>query len=173
FVRTYVYPWAGDPPGPLTNATDVAAYTTYWAWGEGKVTNVYTPYPGGSGETYMDPAALNLGRGQYTRYWPNVQNNETSATFGGGGLGRYDDCPFLDYDDHWMDIDVPVLSFNGELTCEGGCEGKSIEYTLNNLATGDVTIIYLPNYGHLDVYYGTHSREDMKEPMLEWMNARQ
>ncbi|UCD81341.1 MAG: hypothetical protein JSW26_07915, partial [Desulfobacterales bacterium] len=45
FVRTYVYPWAGDPPGPLTNVTDVAAYTTYWAWGEGKVTNVYTPYP--------------------------------------------------------------------------------------------------------------------------------
>ena len=167
------HPWAGPPPYPLENITDVSAYTSYYTWGEGMVTNVFTPYPGGDGETYMDPDALILGRGEYTRYWPNIQNMETNENFGGGGLNAYDDCPFLDYDDHWQEIDVPVLSFNGELSCRGGCQSTSIEYTLNNLETNDTTLYYLPNYGHLDVYYGTHSREDMKEPMLDWMDMHQ
>ncbi len=161
-----------DPPAPVTNCIELSAYTYYWSWGEGLVSNVYTPYPGGDGETYMDPEALNEARANNTRYWPNVQNQETSPTFGGGGLARYDDCPFLDYDDHWREIDVPVLSFNGELSCRGGCAGSNIEYTLNNLATDDVTLIYLEGFGHLDVYFGTHSREEMKEPMLEWLNQR-
>jgi hypothetical protein len=115
---------------------------------------------------------LNAARANNTRYWLNVQNMETSAAFGGGGMARYDDCPFLDYDDHWKEIDVPVLSLNGELSCRGGCAGSSIEYTLNNLATDDVTLIYLKGYGHLDVYFGTHSREDMKEPMLKLLDQK-
>jgi hypothetical protein len=36
----------------------------------------------------------------------------------------------------------------------------------------DVTLKYLPGYGHLDVYAGTHSLEEVKQPALEWMNAR-
>lgn len=165
----FLYPLP-DPPTPVTSSIELTAYAYYWSWGEGIVSNVYTPYPDGDGETYMDPGAMNAARANNTRYWPNVQNQETSATFGGGGMAAYDDCPFLDYDDHWQDIDVPVLSLNGELTCRDGCAGSAIEYTLNHLATEDTTLIYLPGYGHLDVYYGTHSREDMKEPMLEWLD---
>jgi hypothetical protein len=37
-------------------------------------------------------------------------------------------------------------------------------------ASNDVTDIYLHHYGHLDVYGGTHSLQDVKQPMLEWMN---
>lgn len=161
-----------DPPMPVTNSIELSSYAYFWSWGQGIVSNVYTPYPGGNGETYMNPETMNASRANNTRYWPNVQNQETSTTFGGGGLALYDDCPFLDYDDHWQEIDVPVLSLNGELTCRGGCEGSPIEYTLNNLTTKDVTLIYLPGFGHLDVYYGTHSREMMKEPMLEWLNQK-
>ena len=39
-------------------------------------------------------------------------------------------------------------------------------------ASHDVTDIYLHHYGHLDVYGGTHSLQDVKQPMLEWMNDR-
>ncbi len=169
YKATFPYPLP-DPPAPVTSAIELSAYNYFWSWGQGIVSNVYTPYPGGNGETYMNPETMNAARANNTRYWPNVQNMETSATFGGGGMSAYDDCPFLDYDDHWQEIDVPVLSLNGELTCRGGCANTSIEYTLNNLATDDTTLIHLPGYGHLDVYYGTHSREDMKEPLLEWLN---
>lgn len=171
YKATFPYPLP-DPPAPVTNSMELSAYNYFWSWGRGIVSNVYTPYPGGNGETYMDPEAMNAARANNTRYWPNVQNQETSAAFGGGGMALYDDCPFLDYDDNWREIDVPVLSLNGELTCRGGCANTSVEYTLNNLATNDVTNIYLPGYGHLDVYYGTHSREDMKEPMLEWLDSK-
>lgn len=170
--KAHAYPPPPDPFMPITNSIELSAYFSYWRWGPGIISNIYIPYPGGNGETYMDPEVLNETRGNNTRYWPDIHTQEISATFGGGGLDRYDDCPFLDYDDHWQEIDVPVISFNGESTCTGGCAGTNIEYTLNNLATDDATLIYLAGYGHLDVFSGTHSREDMKEPLLKWLNER-
>lgn len=171
FKESLAFP-APDPTVPITNSIELTQYFLFWRWGPGMISNVYTPYPGGNGETYMDPEALNAGRAYLTRYWPQIQLLENDTTFGGGGLPRYDDCPFLDYDDHWQEIDVPVISFNGEFTCGGGCTGTSIEYTLNNLTTDDVTLVYLAGYGHQDLFSGTHSREDMKEPLLEWLNER-
>ena len=38
--------------------SDLTAYGAYYAWGAGLVTNYYTPYPGGNGETYMDQKVL-------------------------------------------------------------------------------------------------------------------
>lgn len=155
----------GPPPdgSSIDTIVDLAAYDSYWAWGAGKVTNIYTPYPGGNGETYMDKELLANGRAIYTRYWPQVQNVE--GTF----LSGYADNPYLDYDDT-TDVTVPVLHFSGELTCPGGvCIGLPRPYSTGS---ADFTVTYLPGYGHLDVYYGTHSVEDVKQPMLEWMNQR-
>lgn len=155
----------GPPPdgSSIDDLCDLAAYQSYWTWGEGNVTNIYTPYPGGEGETYMDKDALCYARANYSRYWPAVQNVE--AAF----LAGYADNPYLDYDDT-QDVTVPVIHFVGELGCPGGsCIGLDRP---RSTASPDFTVKYLPGYGHLDVYYGTHSEEDVKEPMLEWMNAR-
>ena len=99
----------------------------------------------------------------FTRYWPAIQDLE------GAQLNAYSggDCPFLDYDDNLADL--PMIAFLSELFCPGGlCLYLPGNKTLSN----DVTFLYLPGYGHLDVYSGTHSLEDVKEPMLEWMNER-
>lgn len=155
----------GPPPdgSSIDDLCDLAAYQSYWTWGAGRVTNIYTPYPGGEGETYMDKDALCYGRANYSRYWPAVQNVESAF------LAGYADNPYLDYDDT-QDVTVPVIHFAGELGCPGGsCIGQNRPYST---ASPDFTVKYLPGYGHLDVYYGTHSEEDVKEPMLEWMNAR-
>ena len=147
----------------INTVSDLVAYGAFWTWGAGGVTNYYTPYPGGAGETYMDLTALINIESNFTRYWPTIQDVEGAQlrAYSGG------DCPFLDYDDHLADL--PMIAFLSELFCPGGaCQALPGNMTLSD----DVTIKYLPGYGHLDVYAGTHSRDDVKQPMLEWMNAR-
>lgn len=154
----------GPPPDGSTIETvsDLVAYGAYFAWGAGKVTNYYTPYPGGSGETYMYLDVLMNIEAGFTRYWPAIQNIE------GMQLDAYsgEDCPFLDYDNL---SDLPMIAFLSELFCPGG---TCLYLPGNKTLSDDVTFVYLPGYGHLDVYCGTHSLEDVKEPMLEWMNER-
>jgi len=155
----------GPPPDGSTidTVSDLVAYGAYWSWGAGLVTNYYTPYPGGAGETYMDREVLVGIESNFTRYWPRIQDLEASFMTG------YSNCPFLDYDDT-SDIDIPVIFFGSELGCHGGsCLSSSQPY---KVASQDVTIVYLEGYGHLDVYAGTHSLEDVKEPVLTWMNDR-
>jgi hypothetical protein len=71
------------PPPPdgstLETVSDVVAYGAFYACGAGGVTNYYTPYPGGAGETYMDPQTLIGIMSLFTRYWPAVQNLEGAA----------------------------------------------------------------------------------------------
>ena len=153
------------PPG-INNVSELIAYGAYYAWGAGLVTNIYTPYPDGSGETYMDLNVLVDIYSNFTRYWPERQNLESAA------FRAYDDCPFLDYDDNLDKVRVPVIAFGGELTCPGGCtEDSSTYYSAHMTSSNDITIVYLPEYGHLDVYAGTHSLEDVKEPLLDWLDA--
>jgi len=148
---------------PIETVSDLVAYGAYYAWGEGKVTNYYTPYPGGSGETYMYQDVLINIESNFTRYWPAIQDLEGSQLTAYSG----EDCPFLDYDDHLADL--PMIAFLSELFCPGGL---CLYLPGNKTLSDDVTFVYLPGYGHLDVYSGTHSLEDVKEPMLEWMNER-
>jgi len=147
----------------IITVSDLVAYGSYWTWGAGGVTNYYMPYPGGSGETYMSLEALIDIESNFTRYWPAIQDVEGAQlrAYSGG------DCPFLDYDDHLADL--PLIAFLSDLFCPGGaCLALPGNMTLSD----DATMNYLPGYGHLDVYAGTHSLEDVKQPMLEWMNAR-
>jgi len=155
----------GPPPdgSAIETVADLVAYGAYWAWGAGKVTNYYTPYPGGSGETFMDLDVLINIESNFTRYWPGIQDLE------GSQLNAYSgsNCPFLDYDDNLADL--PMIAFLSELFCPGGL---CLYLPGNKTLSADATFVYLPGYGHLDVYSGTHSLEDVKEPMLEWMNER-
>jgi hypothetical protein len=156
---------AGPPPdgSAIETVSDYVAYGAYWAWGAGKVTNYYTPYPGGSGETYMYQDVLINIESNFTRYWPAIQDLEGSQLTAYSGSG----CPFLDYDDNLANL--PMIAFFSELFCPGGL---CLYLPGNMTLSADVTFKYLKGYGHLDVYSGTHSLEDVKQPMLEWMNDR-
>ena len=155
----------GPPPDGSTIETisDLLVYQAYWEWGEGLLTNYYTPYPGGSGEGYITKKAVVDRLSNYLRWWPRVQDLEASFMAG------YANVPFLDYDDT-EHVTVPIIHFSGELTCRGGSCLSSDQP--RSTASADFTIKYLPGYGHLDVYAGTHAEEDVDRPMLEWMNAR-
>ncbi len=155
--------FAPDDKKNINFVSDLVAWRSYYSWGAGKVSNYYTPYPGGQGETYMDRSVLLEIYAIFTRYWPRIQDLEASFMSG------YANCPFLDYDDV-NDINLPILHFFSELGCPAGsCLNTSQPYKVKSK---DITLKYLPGYGHLDVYAGTHSLEDVKEPMLEWMNQR-
>jgi len=157
----------GPPPdgSAIQTVSDLVAYGAYYAWGAGKVTNYYTPYPGGSGETFMDRQVLIDIESNFTRYWPRMQDLEGTA------MGNYLDNPYLDYDDTGK-ITLPIIFMASELFCPSGiCQHLPPSYQPRTAST-DITTIYLQGYGHLDVYAGTHSVQDVKQPVLEWMNDR-
>jgi len=154
YVQT-LYWWAEDPPLPIKTVSDAVAYGAYYAWGAGKVTNYY----GG----FIELDALIKVESNFTRYWPQIQNIEGSQLDAYSGSG----CPYLDYDDNLANL--PMIAFLSELFCPSGlCLGLPFNKTLSD----DVTFHYLPGYGHLDVYVGVYSIDDVKEPLLEWMNER-
>ncbi len=164
-------PFGPVPDGSaIDSLSDLLAYQTYFLGLPGfdiglpgLLTNVYTPYPGGEGETYMDKSVLQVGLSNYSRYWPFVQNLENTFLTG------YANNPYLDYDDT-QDVTVPVMHFVGNFTCPfGSCLGLDRPFSTGS---DDFSVKFLPGFGHLDVYYGTHAQDEVKEPMLEWMNNR-
>jgi pimeloyl-ACP methyl ester carboxylesterase len=158
-------PSAPPDKSKIEFVSDLVAYGAYYAWGAGKVTNYYTPYPGGSGETFMDRQVLIDIESNFTRYWPLMQDLE------GAAMANYLDNPYLDYDDTGK-ITLPIIFMASELTCPSGiCQHLPPSYQPRTAST-DITTIYLQGYGHLDVYAGTHSVQDVKQPVLEWMNDR-
>jgi hypothetical protein len=82
------------------------------------------------------------------------------------GFHDWNNCPFVsyDFDDHYKEINVPMLAFRSALF---GIPTYG-NFT-NGLATTDFTQIALPNYGHLDVFTGTFSAKDVSEPAYQWM----
>jgi len=163
---------------PVKTVSDLVAYGAYYAWGAGIVTNYYTPYPGGAGETYMDQDVLIGIESNFTRYWPNMQNLET------GALNNYANNPYLDYDDT-QEVDLPILHFASAFGCYSGivhdCYNPSSpvepgQSVAARTASTDVTSVILigtgKDYGHLDIFSGTHARQDVMQPALDWMNDR-
>jgi hypothetical protein len=148
----------------MTYVSDLTAYKAYWLWGAGLVCNYYAPYPGGNGETYIDQNILTAVEALLTRYWPNIQTLE------GNFMANYLVNPYLDYLN--PNINLPVIFFASELSCpKGSCLSLPSTYQART-QSNDITTIYLPKYGHLDVFSGSHSLQDVKEPALEWMNDR-
>lgn len=165
-----------QPDGkPVKTVSDLVAYGLYFTWGAGMVSNYYTPYPGGSGETYMDREVLIGIASNFTRYWPSVQDLEGSVM---SGFLPTETTTLFDYN-HTGDVDLPIIFFGSKFGCAvmGACfvpgssvpPGTTVEA---RTATTDVTSIILSQYGHLDIFAGTHSLQDVKQPALEWMNDR-
>lgn len=95
------------------------------------------------------------------RYWPLRLSYELAA------ISDWTNCPYTsyDYDDHYKEINIPLLSFQSELF------GKTYWGNVTNgVATTDFTSILLLGYGHIDVYSGTYCAIDVSQPTLEWMN---
>jgi len=93
-------------------------------------------------------------------YWPARLGNESLAYM------DWIDCPYLsyDFDDHYIEIDVPVIAFLSELF--GYAYWGDL---VNGIANPDFTGTLLGGYGHLDVFAGTYVRDDVNEPTYQWL----
>ncbi|MFX1411606.1 MAG: alpha/beta hydrolase, partial [Promethearchaeota archaeon] len=137
---------------PWANIQEWAAFMMYMAWGPGVVTNIY----GG----YGDPAVMIHIDATFDRYWPTRLSLESAA------IRDWDNCPYVsfDFDDHYNEIDVPLLGFTSEL--------MGLAYWgpfKHGIANPDFTGYYLWGYGHLDVYSGEFSAEQVSEPTVQWL----
>lgn len=98
---------------------------------------------------------------EFTRYWPKIQDFEQWQ------LMAYDDVPYFDYDDN--EIDLPAIGFVTDYFCpDGTCLSDDIP---NISINSDVTVHYLPGYGHMDLMVGNNTLFDVKEPLLQWLNS--
>jgi hypothetical protein len=75
-------------------------------------------------------------------------------------------CPYqaFDYSDHYSEIGVPLIGFISEL--------RGVTWWGNvtrGIASTDVTGVFLPKYGHVDVSVGVYSARDVSEPAYQWM----
>ncbi len=140
----------GAPPDGSTidDVADLMSYFYYYAWGPARLTNVY--------EGMIDKEILLKAQAGTTLYWPAIQNVELDSDPG--------------YGDQTAEIDLPVIYFGGILGC--GSDGAVCNNpdAIFKCGSDDVTVIHLPDFGHMDVMWGTHSLEQVKKPLLEWMN---
>jgi len=152
------HPLEGEllPPGiPFDNITEWAAFAIYMAWGPGGVSNIYGGYGNASVMIHM--------MASFDRYWPTRLSLESAA------IRDWDNCSYVthDFDDHYCEIDVPLLGFLSEFGLNGWGPFR------HGIANPDFTGIMLEGYGHLDVYAGNYAREDVNEPTYQWlMGAR-
>ncbi len=142
-------PFTGEP---WADITEWAAFMLYMAWGPGVVTNIY--------EGYGDPRVMIHIDATFDRYWPTRLSLESTA------ISDWDNCPYVtyDFDDHYCEVDVPLLAFTSELF--GLAYWGPFRHGITN---PDFTGIYLWRYGHLDVYAGEYSEIDVKSPTYEWL----
>jgi hypothetical protein len=74
-------------------------------------------------------------------------------------------CPYLtyDYDDHYREIDVPLIAFRGQYS-------TNTSY-VNGMATSDFIGNFVPKSGQYDIFFGTYSARDVSQPILNWMTS--
>lgn len=138
---------------PLTNKTwtNITEYIAYDQYST-KYSNIYAGY--GNITVIIQRMA------NENRYYPYRLQVEVSA------IHDWNNCPFVsyDFDDHYKDINVPVLGFRDELLAL-----PTYGNFTNGLATTDFTQITLLKYGHNDVYTGTYSARDVSQLAYDWM----
>lgn len=165
FVYQYAYQNPGAPAqypngtllqptiNPLTNSTwaNITEWIAY-SLNTDKTSNIY----GGYGDITANIPYMAAG----DRYYPVRLSIEATA------IKNWTNCPYVtyDFDDHFKEINVPLLGFRSELL---GIPTYG-NYT-NGMATSDFTQIVLPKYGHRDVWLGTYSARDVSEPVYQWM----
>jgi len=139
---------------PRTNRTwaNITEYFEY-QWNTAKATNTYGGY--NNVTLIMNAVAQN------DRYMP------TKLFLDYGCMLDYAVCPYFpfDYTAHINEINVPVIAFRSGLNL------AAYGNITNGMATTDFTWSVLPNYGHLDVFGGTYTAEDVNQPAMDWMLA--
>ncbi|MEM2780952.1 MAG: alpha/beta fold hydrolase [Candidatus Bathyarchaeia archaeon] len=137
---------------PWSNISEYLAFGIYNAWGLGGVSNIY----GG----YGNPRVMIHVLATMDRYWPARLGLETTAYF------SWENCPYLEYDfdDHYAEIDVPIIVFQSEFF---GLRNYGL--FKHGVANPDFTVVPLYKYGHLDVYSGEYSMNDVAAPVYTWM----
>jgi rhodanese-related sulfurtransferase len=153
----------GTPLQPLINPLTNQTWTNITDWYAYTVQNlpstpkgIYTNIAGGYGNVT-----------QFEYCISNVEALPQRLSLENSAMANWDNCPYLtyDYNDHYKDINVPILSFEA---------GIFANYTgtfqfVNGTASSDFTGIVLKNYGHTDLFFGTYSSRDVSQPALAWM----
>ena len=148
---------------PMTNKTwaNITEWFTYVIYNG--VGTTLTAFPG---------AYSNLmgGYGNVSQFEYSVANSEfipSRLALENAAMADWINCPYLAYDwnDHYKEINVPVLAFAGGLFSNRTGVFRFVD-GINNT---DFTGIMLKNYGHTDVFFGTYSARDVSEPAYQWM----
>lgn len=148
----------GQPlPSQFGSISDYVADLAFNLWNPFLgIDGVLTNYHNGSIDRDVLVKALN----SFNRHYPYIQTLEDSQ------LDAYVDVPYLDYDDN--EVYLPAVAFMSRLMCpQGVC---LMDFFPNRTKSDDVTIHYYQDYGHLDILYGKRSLQDVKQPLLLWLN---
>ena len=154
----------GAPPTPATNPltnktwTNITEYMSYIVqYMVPALPGMYSNIAGGYGNVTQDEFSF-----ANSAFLPLRLIYENTA------MADWVNCPYMtfDYDDHYKDINVPVIAFESSIF--GMRFGQPFKF-VNGLATSDFTGVMLPNYGHMDVFMGTNSAKDVSQPALDWM----
>lgn len=158
-VLPYAKTLAGEPlPAEFDVISDYIADQAYHLWdymglGEGVFSNYYGDM--------IDRDVLITISNEFTRFHPSRHYLEDMQ------LLTQDDVAYLDYDD--ATTNLPVIAFLTKVYCP---HTICLNDQIPNLTTSDdVTIIYLENYGHMDVLFGKNSIVDVKQPLFDWLEA--
>jgi len=151
-----------NPPiNPTTNKT-WANITEWFTWLMQYNFGVATTPPGSTSN-------LLGGYGNISQDEFCLANNELLPTrlfIENAAMADWVNSPDLSYDfnDHYNEVGVPVLAFEGPFVNTTG-KFRFVQGTNNT----DFTGIYMPMYGHLDIFFGTYSARDVSEPAYQWM----
>jgi len=168
YTGEYTWNSTGGPNNPIW-ATALAdpdpALWAYlmWALNENGAASPYD-YP------WSAPTPMFATMAALDPFWPARLGLESIAYM------DYEDCPdTYDFDDHFIEIDVPVIGFATKrywvnLANTSPLIGEFGEIVYGGIANPDFTGVRLyASYGHLDVFAGTHNTEDVNEPTYQWL----
>ena len=113
------------------------------------------------------------GYGNITQFEYSIANSElipSRLSLENAAMSDWINCPYLayDYNDHYKEINVPVLTFGTGLFSN---RTGALRF-VNGINNTDFTGIMLKNYGHIDDYYGNYAARDVFEPAYQWMVNR-
>lgn len=140
--------------------SQVLAQVLFKAWGPGVLAHPREVSPRGVSRA---PVLAEL-MDDYDRYYPKVQDLEARAA------AAVMDHPALAVDDGWSELRKPVIFF--------GSTGMGSEFLLGGVHSAAhvggprAQIHVLEGYGHLDVLVAEEARQEVFEPLLEWLQGQ-
>lgn len=150
-------PDAASPDPAYPNAGALLAHVLQSAWGPGALAN-----PEGGVSRPQVLARLMVG---YDRYYPAVQDVE------GKSIGNAADDPDSALDDGWGKLRQPVLYFSS--TGMGPDWQANVAHSARASGSPRVEGHVLEGYGHLDVLVAESARQQVYQPLLDWLLQQQ